>query len=125
MCRYAFYRYKPRFACFACRVAFKASDRNDTSERRCPRCARPADRMGLDFEPPRRDDVDQWRKVERLANAGLRFASCGCGGPDVSVGSPEEADAWLEANRRRASVGYALLARLPRRRGTGASRARA
>lgn len=83
MCRYLTHQYPQHFACLSCLVAFKG-DRfgGDTDgSRRCPSCAAPALAMGRDFKPPRKQATTQWRKLELLVGAGVRFDSCGCGGP--------------------------------------------
>jgi len=37
--------------------------------------------LGRDFAAPRKKADAQWRKLEILVAAGLRFDSCGCAGP--------------------------------------------
>lgn len=93
MCRYAYAGpYKDRYACFACRKAFKRRKASDLAAHmrpthgvaeavavRCPDCGGRMHDMGMDFAAPRRDDVRQWRKVEVLFAHGVTFHSCGCG----------------------------------------------
>jgi len=87
------YRFQIQFACFECRKAFKRpctereQQRSAWLSRRisgrqpskpftppvyhCPDCDGVATLMGRAFRAPRRDNVDQWRKVEVLARAGF------------------------------------------------------
>jgi len=37
--------------------------------------------FGHDFQPPRKSEDLQWKKLELLASQGVRFDSCGCTGP--------------------------------------------
>ena len=41
---------------------------------KCPDCNTPLHNMGRYFRAPRRRNADQWRKVEMLYRAGIRFA---------------------------------------------------
>lgn len=87
MCRYAFSRYKPHYACFRCRKAYKrrlkADVHRDQPDRpaRCPQCGLLMADMGLDFAPPPMRDREQWQTLERLWSVGVTFHDCGCGGP--------------------------------------------
>lgn len=78
MCRYAMNPYKTHWACPPCR---RTGKHPDWVSPRCPACDRPMADLGRDFHAPRRRDAGQWRKVELLVAAGIRFASCGCTGP--------------------------------------------
>src|SRR5688572_11662476 len=60
-------------ACFKCRKSFKATPRDQA--RQCPQCAADLSEMGRSFKAPAMRDVEQWRKVEALFNAGFRFCS--------------------------------------------------
>ena len=62
-------------ACFACRTSRKRAPTSDGSPRRCSTCGGPAHFMGRSFRAPRRDDVDQWTKVQTLYAHGFRFFS--------------------------------------------------
>ena len=119
MCRYAFHDYKQHLACFSCRKAFKAFDRvviaNAGCEPAlkvrtvsCPECRRPMVAMGLDFKAPRQSNWKQWRKVEILTRHGIRFNSCGCGGPGYRPRTLAEVRPFL-ASRPRPSPGETLL----------------
>lgn len=87
MCRYALNGpYRDHYACFSCRKSYKwPHDRNvdpaTLPSPVCPQCGGPVEAMGLDFKAPPTDDVAQWEKVRVLADHGLRYTSCGCGGP--------------------------------------------
>ena len=86
LCRYAWFEYKPRFACFACRKAFKRllpSDLGPDARRdvapRCPTCGGgDVTEMGIGFRPPRASRVKEWRLLASLAREGKRFLCC-CG----------------------------------------------
>lgn len=71
---------KPRFpnylvpyACFECRRSVKIPPREQAA--RCPQCGGELHWMGRAFKPPRRTDLKQWMKVEKLRMAGFLFAS--------------------------------------------------
>lgn len=101
MCRYAFARYKPHFACFRCRKAFKRRHRDevdpggDEHPARCPECGEPMAEMGLDFQAPPKAKRAQWRVLESLWEAGQTFHSCGCGGPGYRPREPAALRAYL------------------------------
>lgn len=61
------------YACFSCRKAFKQPFDSSRPERPCPQCGRLMPNMGTDFKAPPQKDIEQWRKVEALALAGVRF----------------------------------------------------
>jgi hypothetical protein len=117
MCRYALSGpYRDHYACFACRKSFKwPHDRNaDVSSLPapiCPQCRGPVEAMGLDFKAPPSDNVKQWQKVRILADHGLRYASCGCSGPDPRPEQLRDVEAFL-AGRLPESEGERLLRRL-------------
>ncbi len=70
--------YRVAHACFPCRKSFKlATDRSGALERvsACPGCGEPLRWMGRNFKAPKRGDLEQWRKVETLWKAGVRFGS--------------------------------------------------
>ena len=89
------YRFNIQYACFECRKSFKRPLIVDEQERsawlsrrisgrhpsrqfippiyRCPDCDAVATLMGRAFRAPRQDDVDRWRAVEILAQAGFAF----------------------------------------------------
>jgi hypothetical protein len=137
MCRYAYAGpYKDRYACFACRKAFKRRKADELPARmrptddvgepvavRCPDCGGPMHDMGMDFEAPRRADVRQWRKVEVLFAHGVTFHSCGCG-PGLRPVALREVGPFL-ADRRARSEGERLLERFARRHSDRAGQRRA
>ena len=59
------------YACFACRKSFKRIPRDRVQK--CPDCGAPANEMGRSFRPPKKTDVEQWKKIEKLWRAGFRF----------------------------------------------------
>ncbi len=81
------YPYKMPYVCFNCRISLKKDlvYFGDTETREssvsCPNCDRGMIPMGHDFQAPRRQNKAQWRKVRLLAEAGIKFYSCGCDGP--------------------------------------------
>ena len=100
MCRYAVMTYKPHYACFSCRKAFKRRLRADIKRpgntehpARCPQCALLMASMGLDFKPPKLDDLAGWELAAKLWEVGLTFHSCGCSGPGYR---PRERRAYRE-----------------------------
>ena len=78
MCRYAFRRYKPRFACFACQKTFKRrnfyditdSDNIEPQPARCPECRELMADMGKDFAAPKKQDDKAWRHI-KILNDGI------------------------------------------------------
>jgi DNA-directed RNA polymerase subunit RPC12/RpoP len=91
------YQYQIQYACFDCRKAFKRPSIVTEQERtawlsrrisgrqpskpfampeyRCPECKRLLKLMGRAFRAPRKEDADQWHKVELLARSGFTFRS--------------------------------------------------
>lgn len=106
--------YKPHYACFACRKAFRRRLRSDLENAgedrpaRCPQCGLLMASMGLDFKPPKQDDSKAWELVSRLWEVGITFHSCGCGGPGYRPRDPREYRAFLEKTREdyRATLRY-------------------
>jgi hypothetical protein len=70
---------KVRFACFACRKAFKqvgSSTWDAKVPRRpfpCPECKQPMARMGRYFKAPPKRAVRAWREVQEKYLRGVRF----------------------------------------------------
>lgn len=107
MCRYAYYGpYKRKFACFACRKMFRQNDESRMSQKPrldesgiriavCPQCGARMQNLGLDFKTPPQNDVEQWKKVEKLFEAGVTFGSCGCSGPGPRPRKLKEVDDFL------------------------------
>lgn len=58
-------------ACFSCRTSFKIEPRDDLAP--CPNCSSPLALMGRSFKAPKKSNIMQWRKVEKLWLAGIRF----------------------------------------------------
>lgn len=125
MCRYGDASYKRHFACFECRKAFKRRDESEWSSHvpppdgqaapaPCPECGKPMADMGLDFEAPRRADVEHWEVVAFLFRHGFAYHSCGCNGPGYRPSRWSEVPASLEAHRCK-SAGEALAERFAAR----------
>lgn len=103
MCRYAIMTYKPHYACFACRKAFRRRLRSDIDNpglvdrpARCPQCRLLMASMGLDFKPPKLDDLRGWEMAAKLWEVGLTFHSCGCSGPGYRPRGRREYRTYLE-----------------------------
>lgn len=106
MCRYGLKNYKPRYACFGCRKAFRRRHKREFApagaERpaRCPDCGLLMADMGIDFRPPRKADVKSWTTAEALWEVGETFHSCGCSGPGYRPRDPAALDAFFRARLR-------------------------
>ena len=59
-------------ACFCCRKSFKVASRESAGPA-CPQCAAPMVWMGRAFAAPPSRNTAQWRKIEALVRAGIRF----------------------------------------------------
>lgn len=113
--------YKTHYACFSCRLSFKRHRRGPFNgwvpmpeQALCPNCRGVMRDLGRDFKAPRREDREQWEKVELLYRRGITFDSCGCDGPgkrprtlreakDMKGPTPretEEFDQFMSAVRR-------------------------
>lgn len=57
-------------ACFLCRKSFK-KPHGETHV--CPQCRGKMHWMGRAFQPPSKDETEQWRKVQMLFAFGFRF----------------------------------------------------
>lgn len=68
-------RYLVAHACFPCRLSFKRAAREDGTLPQCPSCAKPLAEMGRGFKAPLRKDLERWKVVEFLHEAGFRFPS--------------------------------------------------
>ncbi|WP_309708116.1 hypothetical protein [Armatimonas sp.] len=97
MCRYAQHLYKQHLACFACRKVWRQERVDEAIAPLCPDCHQPLTDMGKDFKAPRRDATKQWAKAEALVKNGIRFSSCGCGGPGPMPQRLNEVEAFVEA----------------------------
>lgn len=102
MCRYSGNRYRDHHVCFKCRVAFKHWGHSDG--RPCPTCRSPMVCLGMDFHRPAKGNVKEWRKLEELVAAGVRFQSCGCGGPGFRPQRLAEVPLFLQGRQRREAL---------------------
>jgi DNA-directed RNA polymerase subunit RPC12/RpoP len=93
MCRYSEHEYKTSWACFHCRKSFNKPRYGASCH--CPECGRPMKLMGRDFQAPRKRNKRAWRVVQRLRRAGIKFDSCGCGGPGYRPRRPWEVEGFL------------------------------
>lgn len=103
MCRYASKHYKPRYACFGCRKAFRrrlkadVDPAGDDHPARCPDCGLLMADIGRDFRPPSKSDQKGWATAEALWEVDETFHSCGCGGPGYRPRDPAALDAFFRA----------------------------
>ncbi|RMG74827.1 MAG: hypothetical protein D6722_01930 [Bacteroidetes bacterium] len=96
--------YKPHYACFGCRKAFKrrrwadifGDTKGESLPARCPDCGQPMADMGLDFEAPKRSDRKAWAHLASLYASGITFHSCGCSGPGFIPRDQAEHVAFLQ-----------------------------
>jgi len=129
------YTYNLQHACFRCRKVFRLayhtkehlraawlsrriSGRRPASEFQepehiCPQCGGPVEMMGRAFRAPRADDLDGWRGVELLVQAGFRFFSYSSGGYPSGIRAIQE---FIAANRKQ-SKGERLAQQLKIRKG--------
>ncbi len=127
------YTYNLQHACFQCRKVFKVayhtkeqlraawlsrriSGRQPTTEfqepqHACPQCGGHVEMMGRAFRAPRANDLDAWRDVELLVQAGFRFFSYSSGGYPSGIRAIQE---FIAANRKQ-SKGARLAQRLKAR----------
>src|SRR5262249_46381497 len=73
--------YKQHYACFQCRKAFKKTSIQEIPKRQlridesgriihCPQCGERMPDVGYDFEPPKQDDIKDWKEAAaRLQNS--------------------------------------------------------
>ncbi|NDV79034.1 hypothetical protein [Dysgonomonas sp. 511] len=108
MCRYAFYSYKPHYACFDCRKMFRRRLLNDIDrdekvsvDAKCPQCGGYMANMGLDFKPPKKDDLKAWKHLCDLYSVGITYHSCGCSGPGYIPKTKEKIIEYLETTKGR------------------------
>jgi len=68
--------YPVAHACFGCRKSFKMEGGFYTTRPvKCPQCGQTLAWMGRTFKAPKMGDIRQWKKVEALWRAGVRFHS--------------------------------------------------
>jgi DNA-directed RNA polymerase subunit RPC12/RpoP len=105
MCPYAFYSYKPHYACFNCQKAFKRRLATDFVENttefeakdaKCPDCGGLVANMGLDFEAPKKKDDKAWQHLQTLYSVGITFHSCGCSGAGYVPKNHEDLVAYYQ-----------------------------
>ena len=75
-------KYSAHYVCFACRKMFDQVDIHHWHDGwhappkkgyPCPECGAEMQDVGKDFKPPRRQNINQWRKVELLFWRGYRW----------------------------------------------------
>ncbi|MCX6366661.1 MAG: hypothetical protein NTX57_08125 [Armatimonadetes bacterium] len=116
MCRYAHHIYKQHLACFICRKVWRQERLDSQSAPLCPDCHQPLTDMGKAFKEPRRNATAQWAKAEALVKNGIRFSSCGCGGPGPMPQRLNEVEAFVEVRAQSAAEQAAERERRERQR---------
>jgi hypothetical protein len=86
-------------ACFHCRKSFKRDKPDWESGPKCPDCGRATNVMGRYFRPPSIRATKQWRKVEMLYQAGIRFSGTQSGALGQFPDTLLEARTFLQRNR--------------------------
>lgn len=103
MCRYSGRRYRSHHVCFPCRAAFKRGERQwqfEDNPLPCPHCGGPTVDMGFDFHRPKRDNIDEWRKIELLwRETRMRYGGCGCPRFGPVITTYKEAVAYVAEHR--------------------------
>ena len=119
MCRYSDHSYPEHYICVPCRFSAKG-DFDAGAGRACPTCREPMVAMGRDFAPPRKQNHNQWRKLELLIAAGINFRGCGCSGPGPRPRTLADTKRYLQERAGRGQTGRARagLAVLSAPRGT-------
>ena len=73
---HTYFRGKTHFVpyiCIACRKSFKRP--HGIELKRCPQCSGEMVRLSRKFKPPKNSDVEAWRVVEYVVNAGFSYES--------------------------------------------------
>ena len=79
-----------KWACFDCRKAFKKPDLMPNLEVYiCPDCKLPMSMMGKAFRPPKKENLEQWKKAEILVKNGFLFYKNGGARPKRLKDVPE------------------------------------
>jgi hypothetical protein len=99
MCRYGIYsEYRSHHVCLECRCSRKEYGQSGV---RCNKCGQEMAWAGHDFRPPRQANKRAWEAVVTLLSSGVRYHSCGCGGPGYRPTNPREAEKMAERQRKR------------------------
>ncbi|MFB9520273.1 deoxyxylulose-5-phosphate synthase [Streptomyces cremeus] len=92
---------KTSYVCLACRVSYKQPYEGRYERQRiCPRCTEPLIHAGSAFAAPRRRNVNAWRTLGVLLNAGVGFHKSCCGGPGFRPRTVREVRERLTVGRR-------------------------
>lgn len=126
---YHIYMNRTKAACFGCRKSWAWNlQTHKNSSNICPQCGKALYFVGLDFKAPRKSEIKQWLKIEKLVRAGIRFAPTGwqMDGPGPRPATLGEVDEFLRAEierhrsverARRANARDELLSKRRKRRG--------
>jgi len=90
--------YADSYVCFPCKRSYKQTTEPERA-RKCPQCAEPIVKMGRAFRPPKKSDIEQWKKVKKLRDAGYLFYM----NTYDSAAYPDrlrDVDAFIKANPR-------------------------
>ncbi len=82
--------YNMKWACFHCRKTFKKPQTAPELETYpCPDCKQPMTMMGKAFRPPKKENLEQWKKAEILVKNGFLFHKNGGARPKRLADLPE------------------------------------
>lgn len=121
MCRNAYY-HNSHWVCLDCQLAVKREDRWQNVTRNdvaapvfaCGNCAKPLERVGIDYKAPKRRDHKAWALLRALIAHGHRHHSGCCDGPGSYPQNLRDLPDFLR-QKRRPSEGELLAERFQRR----------
>lgn len=61
------------YTCFSCLSTYKRPFDQQIYVRKCPKCSNHAVQMDIRFKPPKKSDIQQWKKVKFLVEHGFYF----------------------------------------------------
>jgi hypothetical protein len=92
----------PCSACFVCRKSFKYENK------RCPHCGSETHVLGTHFKPPKRDRLEQWKVIETLYWAGIRFDVDDPGWSNLYERYSTFGGGWDEFNLEQVMLAYGI-----------------
>lgn len=103
--------------CFACRKSFKRIYPEKDEVRKCPICAEICIPLSRNFKAPRKDDKEQWEKVEFLVNNGFRFFSHykRADGSPIPIDTLEQAKEFIEKHFKKKRLAQPVTSRATKR----------
>jgi hypothetical protein len=99
--------YRELVACWSCEKKLTQRERKygvkldelraeyHAAERQCPECGELMADLGLDFKPPRQNDVRAWTALQGVYRVGHVWRTCGCNGPGWIPKSKSEFQQYL------------------------------